>query len=288
MIAIWTNPRDTPSQAVLAALRRRGSPAILLDETTLQDVDKNTVGVNGRQVKIRDISALYVRPTGSMPLPLLVQFAETAPVVVVNRFSAGRSNASKPYQAALIAAAGFDIPDTLLTTSPDAAREFVAEHRGEVIYKSISSVRSIVARWSAAAEARLAHLAHCPTQLQERLPPPDIRLHVVGSRVFGCEVHSNADDYRYAARAGIAVAMRETTVPDEIARRACRLTAALGLMAAGLDLRRRADGSFCCFEVNPSPAFTFYTPVARSIADALAEVLDQSTPNTTTATQKGM
>ena len=54
------------------------------------------------------------------------------------------SNGSKPYQAQLIQAAGFRVPRTLVTNDPDTVREFAAELRGEVIYKSASGARSIV------------------------------------------------------------------------------------------------------------------------------------------------
>jgi glutathione synthase/RimK-type ligase-like ATP-grasp enzyme len=49
---------------------------------------------------------------------------------------------------------------------------------------------------------------------------------------------------------------------------------ALGLELAGIDLRIGADGVAYCFEVNPSPAFSFFElhtgqPIAASIAQHL-------------------
>jgi glutathione synthase/RimK-type ligase-like ATP-grasp enzyme len=99
------------------------------------------------------------------------------------------------------------------------------------------------------------------------------RSHVVGPDVIGCQISSDADDYRYARRSGKGVHMRRVDVPDEVADRARSLTADLGLALAGLDLRRRRDGTWCCLEVNPSPAFTFYRPVAGAIADFVAQAL---------------
>ena len=48
----------------------------------------------------------------------------------------------------------------------------------------------------------------------------------------------------------------------------------MGLFVAGIDLRRTPSGEWCCFEVNPSPAFTFYQestgqPIAAAIASLL-------------------
>ena len=57
----------------------------------------------------------------------------------------------------------------------------------------------------------------------------------------------------------------------ETHNRCIRLTERLRLPFAGLDLRRAPDGRFVCFEVNPSPAFSFYEahtglPIANAVA----------------------
>jgi len=60
-----------------------------------------------------------------------------------------------------------------------------------------------------------------------------------------------------------------------VAARTRSLVAALGLALAGVDLRRTPDGQWFCFEVNPSPGFTFYEPEdERPVADAIARLLD--------------
>ena len=56
----------------------------------------------------------------------------------------------------------------------------------------------------------------------------------------------------------------------------CRvLAASLGLLLAGIALRLTAQGEWYCFEVNPSPAFTYYAsstnqPIAQAVARMLA------------------
>jgi glutathione synthase/RimK-type ligase-like ATP-grasp enzyme len=145
-----------------------------------------------------------------------------------------------------------------------------------VIYKSISGVRSIVSRVRDEHRDRFADIASCPTQFQEFIEGPEYRVHVVGDAVIATEIVSNADDYRYADDA----AMRATTLPDAVAAR-CRLLArAMQLSVAGLDLRRSAAGDWYCFEVNPSPGFTFFEgrtgqPIAAQVARLL---VSQSTP----------
>jgi glutathione synthase/RimK-type ligase-like ATP-grasp enzyme len=183
------------------------------------------------------------------------------------------SNGSKPYQSRLIAAHGFDVPRTLLTTDPAAVAAFRAEH-GSVVYKSMSGVRSIVSRFADSHEARLADVKNCPTQFQEFVEGTDLRVHVVGDDLFACEIVCDADDYRYAARAGSRLALRAISLPADVGGRCLRLAAALGLALAGIDLRRRPDGRWCCFEVNPSPAFTFFADATdQPIGAAVAAML---------------
>jgi D-alanine-D-alanine ligase-like ATP-grasp enzyme len=98
----------------------------------------------------------------------------------------------------------------------------------------------------------------------------------VGEKLFPCRVFSQADDYRYSTRSGYSTKIKRATLPDEISARCLHLCAALQLPVAGLDLRRTPSGEWFCFEVNPSPGFTFYQdatnqPIAAAIACFLAE-----------------
>lgn len=274
MIGIWASAADTSASAVGAVLRSRGNEIIFIDDERTTTAGQGRLDVAGRQVELSRLRALYLRSNNAVPTELW-WFADEAEIPVVNRPSAGITNASKPFQSRLISAAGFGVPDTLITTSVPSARHFIARHRGDVIYKSISSVRSIVSKWTLDDDARINSLNACPTQLQERIPPPDMRVHVVGSEVFGCMVWSEADDYRFASRLGVSVEMAETTVPSEVERRLVPLVASMGLGLAGADFRRRANGQWCCLEVNPSPAFTFYEPTADKVAEAIARRLEE-------------
>jgi glutathione synthase/RimK-type ligase-like ATP-grasp enzyme len=58
------------------------------------------------------------------------------------------------YQTSIIARCGFRTPCTLVTTDEEAVREFQSRH-GQIIYKSLSGVRSIVTRVSDDHNARL-------------------------------------------------------------------------------------------------------------------------------------
>lgn len=122
-------------------------------------------------------------------------------------------------------------------------------------------------------DERLADVAWCPTQLQQHVPGDDHRVHVVGDEVFCSRIRSGADDYRYAARDGHAVAMDPVRAPDELAGRCRALADHLGLRLAGIDLRVTPEGEWFCFEVNSSPAFTFYDRHGQGIDRAVARLL---------------
>jgi glutathione synthase/RimK-type ligase-like ATP-grasp enzyme len=265
VIAVWGIPGDDPLDAVLAALADIGADARLLDQRTL-----------GEGVDVCEIDAMYLRPQHSSAESRaadasLLTWADTTNALVVNRPSAMALNGSKPAQLAVIAQMGLDVPDTLVTTDPDEVRRFHRLH-GQLIYKSVSGVRSIVARLDARRIDRLEDVANCPTQFQQFVPGDDVRVHVVGDQVFATLVRSDADDYRYGGDLEIA----ETEIPIEVAQRCVAAAAAMELHVAGIDLRRTPEGRWYCFEANPSPAFTFYEhatgqPIARAIARLLSE-----------------
>lgn len=302
MILLWGLPADSPLARVQSALCRREAPVAFIDQRDVLDTDvelsvdgavSGAVHTPGRVIRLDQVSAAYVRPYGSVRLPAvehagpfsaawqhavgvddaLMSWADLAPAYVVNRPTAMATNSAKPYQALFIDAVGFEVPATLVTTDPDAVREFWAEHT-TVIYKSLSGVRSIVSRLEESHHARLDRVRWCPTQFQQYIPGTDFRVHVVGDAVFACEIDSAADDYRYAARQGLTAKIRPCALPADIADRCRALTMSLGLHVAGVDLRRDPEGRWYCFEVNPSPAFTYYQaatdqPIDEAIADLL-------------------
>jgi glutathione synthase/RimK-type ligase-like ATP-grasp enzyme len=301
MIVLWGLPGDEPLEAVLAAMRKRGSNFVLLDQRRVlhQRVElelgaelHGSVWDGGQCIELAAVSALYARVYDVTQIRHVAQadeetvarvreqesalwtWANETPARVVNRPSAMASNSSKPYQAALIEAQGFRVPQTLITTDVEAARQFWDCH-GDVIYKSVSGVRSIVSRLGPGDCDRLGDVVWCPTQFQAYVPGRDHRVHVIGDEVFPVEVCSQAVDYRYAKRQGLSVDLRACSLPPEIAERARKTAAVLGLAVAGLDLRVTPDGEWYCFEVNPSPCFTYYEHhTGQPLADAVVSLLE--------------
>jgi hypothetical protein len=302
VILLWGIWRDSPIARVHDALVRQGHHPRFLDQRTstgasaemcvgrdLVTVVRTDEGV----VDLRTVTATYLRPYDPGRLPavrragpdsqtsrrallledLLSSWAELTGALVINKPSANTPNASKPFQSRQLRDIGFCVPDTIITTDPEAVIKFRERHR-RIVYKSISSIRSIVTELTDQQLPRLGDICWCPTQFQELVPGTDYRVHVVGDEIFASEISSAAIDYRYSGRQGSDMTIRAASIPDEIARRCAVASRRMGLAVSGVDLRCTPDGKWYCFEVNPSPAFTFYQDATgQHIDEAVARLL---------------
>jgi glutathione synthase/RimK-type ligase-like ATP-grasp enzyme len=202
-----------------------------------------------------------------------VEWLDLASGLIVNRPAAMESNSSKPFQSQAIAKAGFAVPDTLVTNDPADVQEFWRRHK-RVIFKSISGIRSIVQELTPVNVQRLERVKRLPTQFQAYVPGIDIRVHVVGERLFATQVDSAATDYRYAGQEGLETTLKEVALPDRIGAQCIALARRLDLPFCGIDLRRTPEGEYVCFEVNPMPAYSYYEAgTGQAISQAMVELL---------------
>lgn len=304
MILVFGTLADPVTAYLCARLCARDEPFVLLDARRyLRDFDlawsladggvDGAIRAGARWVGLDALRSICVRWLDLPELPreaaetaeehgarvyeafqAIVAFADTVPVLVVSRPASFGSNSSKPYQQQLVARYGFAVPRTLVTTEPEEARRFYEECGRRVIYKSLSHRRSIVRRMTPEDLDRLHAIRHCPTQFQEYVPGVDIRVHTVGSEVFPTEIVTEATDYRYAGHDGASREMRAATLPPELAERCLRLADGAGLVMSGIDLRRSPAGEHYCFEINPTPGFTFYQRyTGQRIGEALVDLL---------------
>jgi RimK-like ATP-grasp domain len=299
-ILLWGHASDAALLAVNQSLEKLDARIAFYDQRRVLDTEvdffaddsvRGVLRVDDEEIRLEQITAAYIRPFDSRWLSFikdagpdspewihavkiegaLISWAEIAPSFIVNRPQYILSNLSKPYQAALIKAVGFEIPKTLVTTDAQAAKEFFETH-GEVIYKSVSSQRSVVARLTKERANELDDIACCPTQFQEWIKGNDYRVHVVGEECFACEIVSDADDYRFAKDQ--QVELRPYDLPQNVASLCRKLASDLNLSVAGIDLRRTDDDRWYCFEANPVAGFTYYQEACNHhIDDTIARML---------------
>ena len=301
MIVICGIASESPVRAAIAAATRAGIPHVVVDqrhsdeyEISVEWLDgrvSGTLTVDGEGFPLESFNGIYARFMDSELLPRngragsserrmhawalqrgLEEWLELTDCRGANRTSSMASNVSKPYQAQLIRSAGLATPATLVTNRPGEARAFGAST--STVFKSVSSARSIVQALTPDRITQLERVRQLPTQFQERVTGVDVRIHVVGSRVFATEISSEAVDYRYASRDGLDIEMAPTTIPNSVERRCKELAAMLDLEFCGIDLKRTAE-RYVCFEVNPSPAYSYYEEgTGQPISDALVEYLE--------------
>lgn len=291
MILLWGVPSESPMTLVAEAAERLEVPYTVLSQREAGHAGlrfsfdggslQGELEIRGRRLDFAEIDGLYLRcmepsllpenrqlagagmdETGARARSLmfhasLFELVELLPWRVMNRTAAMASNLSKPYQMQRIAESGLPVPETLVTNSPEAARSFHDSQR-RLIFKSISSVRSIVQELTGPRLGQLDRIRALPVQFQQLLTGSEIRVHVAGDEIFAAAINSPALDYRYAGRDGQEVEMQACELPGPIRQRCFQLSRALQLPLCGIDLKRTADGSHYCFEVNPSPGYSYF------------------------------
>jgi len=299
MILLWGIPSEPPVALAVAAARQFGLDHAVVnqrraaeDDIVLDAAGGGWLRLDSVTIDLAEVTGVYVRIMDPHALPetrtgtaggrdrseafhsMLLAWADTTDCRVANPTDAMASNGSKPYQAQLIGAAGFSTPPTLVTNDPREVLRFEAEH-GELIFKSTSSERSIVRPLDAAAKQRLEFVRRLPVQFQRRERGTNIRVHVVGERVYSAAAATEALDYRYASHDNTEVELEAFDLPDEVAQCCVRLARSLRLPFCGIDLFHRTDGSWACFEVNPSPGYSWFQeraglPIAEALVAWLA------------------
>jgi len=305
MILLCGIPTETPMALVSDALDSNGTRYVVLNQRKFASMKMSLeiqagkptgrLQLNGDSYSVDEFTGVFSRlmdyhhlpelqdaPADSPELKFcgnlfdtLTRWAEISPARVVNRIAPMGSNFSKPFQAQLIKRYGFEVPETLITNDPDLVRAFRARH-GRIIYKSISGVRSIVQTLSDEDMLRIDNIRWCPTQFQAFVEGTNVRVHTVGDKVFATGINTDATDYRYAHKqSGDYAELRPVELSDDLAERCVKLSAGLGLAFAGIDLKITPENHVYCFEVNPSPAFSYYEsqtgqPISRAVADYLS------------------
>ena len=202
----------------------------------------------------------------------------------------------KASQLGLAAALGFDIPPTLITTNPDDFIAFHQAHDGRVVSKLAGPIFNRhfgpqLGRYSEVVSTRdVGHAQQtrlAPTIYQAYVPKRvELRITVVGDRVFAAEIHSQATrrtrhDWRryHVARTPHGV----HALPHDIEQRCVRLVQALGLSYGAIDMVLTPEGRYVFLEINPNGQFLWIEqltglPISDAVADWLMDPNGGSRP----------
>ena len=195
---------------------------------------------------------------------------------------------SKPLQLTIARRLGFTIPRTVFTNDPDELRGLWEACGGAIVYKSMTqgvlgkSLQQSVYTNRVGAEhlARADLLANAPGLFQEEIPKAaDLRITVVGDRLFPVEIRSQTDpDATLDWRRGEVPRMehRPCTLPANVETACLALNRALGLHYSAIDMVLTPDGDHVFLEINPSGQFGWIQsvtglPLIETLADLLVD-----------------
>jgi glutathione synthase/RimK-type ligase-like ATP-grasp enzyme len=312
VIAVVSYPEDPHAEAVIAHLHEAGVPVTLLDLADLPDRATLTIGYdNGGPPR------LEYRRADEAPLDLRTvrtvwwrrpQIADPVAIVdpsvrafALNEWQEAINGlwqlldarwvndpvrdevaARKALQLRVAAEVGLRVPRTLVTSDPDQARAFIDSQDGAgTIFKTFSCTHEIWRETRLVLEDErdlLDAVRLAPVIFQEYVPAEvDLRVTVVGRRLFAAAIHSQSTNYPVDFRMSLGQARVEpTTLPEEVERRLFALMERLGLTYGAVDMRRTPSGEHVFLEVNTAGEFLFVEdrtaqPIARALAELLAE-----------------
>lgn len=316
-VLVVTHSRDHAGvDRVIDAIGARGCDVIRLDtdrfptETRLS-IEQSSAGervvfeVDGIAHDLSSVEAVWYRRMRPPSLPeamdrdhkgvaagearrVLLGLINTLPVFRLDPWAAVKHADHKQRQLRLARGVGLDVPPTLTTNDPAAARAFAARHPDGVVCKMLSSFAlgpdEQVVYTNALDEADLAALdglSLCPMVFQARVERVvELRCTVVGYEVhcaaLDAEASRGADDDWRREGAALAGAWRPYTLPGDIAVRLLALATRLGLNYGAADLLVDAEGTHHFLEMNPAGEYGWVEraadlPIGQSIARVLCD-----------------
>lgn len=206
----------------------------------------------------------------------------------VNRPEANARASCKPLQLREARRCGLTVPPTLITNDIRSARIFQGRH-DRVICKPLHD-GAIPGRGKdhhlytqcLARDAldRVSRLGPEPSLFQALVDKAaDVRVTVVGDRVFACRIDSQATretaiDWRRGA--GVDLHHEELELDEKTSRQLLSLVRRFDLRFAAVDLAVDDDGDYTFFEVNPNGQWAWIEQVTKQpLAAALVDELLQ-------------
>jgi glutathione synthase/RimK-type ligase-like ATP-grasp enzyme len=308
-VLIVSSLADVHARAVIAALAERDEPVELLDLADYPGKLALTLAFddNRRRFQLRrpgqgeldleTVRAVWWRRPGTFGLPATLRdpthrrlalsetytafhgLFEAMDVFWVNPPARDASAGHKPYQLALAQRLGLDIPQTMMTSDPEAAREFWRACDGDVVYKQFIALPE---SWSETrrlgeAETKVADAAIrlAPVIFQRHVAAvADLRVTIIGDDIFAAAVDVRDLSYDVDVRLNLEAKHVPHDLPDDVANRLRALMRRLGLVYGAIDLRLTEDGRYIFLEINPAGQFLYVEQqTGQPIAAALAAVL---------------
>lgn len=195
----------------------------------------------------------------------------------------------KVLQLHVAASLGFEVPRTLVASTPDQIRHFVSRSGGHVVAKPVHSGYFRTAdeefgiftqRLSRGDLARLDDALPCPVIVQEEIPKKyDIRATIVGNNIYAAAIDSQSDpeasvDWRRTARPDLPHHRHE--LPADVSAKCIAMTNRMNIRFAATDLVLTPDNRYVFLELNPNGEWLWIEdrleyPISENIVRYLAD-----------------
>ncbi|WP_328685686.1 ATP-grasp ribosomal peptide maturase [Streptomyces sp. NBC_01261] len=307
-VLVLTCEEDVTADMVVVHLHASGVPVVRIDPADLtggvalsgeyvHGAFRGHLSAGGRLVSVSGLRSIWVRRPGTpatrapQPSAWLTEEASQALYGMLrgsgarwmNHPDASRRARHKPWQLRLAQRSGLPVPATLITTFPQAAREF-SRRFPDLVVKPVSGAHPqdpprAVPTSRVAPDTDFAAVAFGPTLLQRRVAKrADIRLTVVGDRMLAARTATAPDPDPVEVDVRFAVSgqpWRPTEVPPRIAEAVLTYMRDAELAYGAFDFAEDGDGTWWFLECNQSGQFGFVEaetgqPIARTIAEWLA------------------
>lgn len=207
----------------------------------------------------------------------------------VNPREADAAAHHKPYQWTIARELGLKLPQTLITTRAETARTFINSLRPKrVVFKAfLASINEW--RETRVIEdedlKRLDLVRYAPVIFQEYVPGVDLRITVIGEKIFAAEIDVRNTSYEFDMRMVVGEgSVRAVKLPREIETKLLALQRRLNLVYGAIDMRRNDRGEYVFLEVNPAGQWLFVErrtglAIAEAMAGHLGELCDRHKRN---------
>ncbi|MGW4785180.1 ATP-grasp ribosomal peptide maturase [Streptomyces sp. HUAS TT11] len=320
-VLILTCEQDVTADMVVAELNGAGVPVVRLDPADLpggvalsgeyvHGSFHGHLSTAGRLVSTDGLRSIWVRrpgePAAHVAEPSAWLTEETSQALYgmlhatgarwMNRPDAARRARRKPWQLHLAQRSGLPVPATLITTFPQAARDFAARFP-DLVVKPVSGTHPedpprAVPTSRIAPDVDFSAVAFGPTLLQRRIVKrADIRLTAVGERLLAARKPAAPDsdhvDVRFAPSIG---PWEPVDIPASITTGVHTYLREAELAYGAFDFVEDSDGIWWFLECNQSGQFGFVEldtgqPIAATVAEWLAGHEPEPEPHAAPATR---
>ena len=304
MIIVIGSKEEAHSEYIHNLLLSKGEKAAYLDTrkipndfiTSWYTTDKNTKGsiyLDNLKVNFEEIKSVYwrwhygitIHPDSNSKEELfkasmlerefvcyLDSIFKNIDCLWVNSLNAINMHKTKAHQLHLMAKNGIRVPKTLITNDKEELKSFVENYKGDLIFKPVrGGAHTEKFDLQYLHDEKINNLKYCPVTFQEKLEGVDVRVYVVGDKIFAAEIRTTEIDFRNDPNAEIV----PVDITEHVKNDCFKIMEMFDLNFTGIDIRHNPEtDEYVFIEANPSPMFIhFEKKTGFPVSETLAEML---------------